>query len=139
VISGNAAIVRRFIEEYQTNGDESVAEEILAEDFVDHNPFGPFAPDREGVKQRFAVLRAAFPDLRAEIKDQVSQGDKVVTRQTFHGTNTGEFMGMPPTGKKVSFDVIDILRLRDGQFTDHWNVVDALGLMQQLGAVPAPA
>lgn len=135
----NEAIVRRFIDEYQTNGDESVAEEILADDFVDHCPFGPFPPDREGVKQLFTALRGAFPDLRAEIKDQISQGDKVVTRKTFHGTNDGEFMGMPPTGKKVSFDVIDILRLRDGQFVDHWNVVDAMGLMQQLGAVPAPA
>lgn len=135
----NEAIVRRFIDEYQTNGDESVAEEILADDFVDHCPFGPFPPDREGVKQLFTALRGAFPDLRAEIKDQISQGDKVVTRKTFHGTNDGEFMGMPPTGKKVSFDVIDILRLRDGQFVDHWNVVDAMSLMQQLGAVPAPA
>jgi steroid delta-isomerase-like uncharacterized protein len=135
----NESIVRRFIHEYQTGGDERVAEEILAADFVDHCPFGPFPPDREGVKQLFAALRVAFPDLRAEINDQFSQGDKVVTRKTFHGANDGEFMGMPPTGKKVSLDVIDILRLRDGQFTDHWNVVDALGLMQQLGAVPAPA
>ena len=135
----NEDIVRRFIDEYQTGGDESVAEEILADDFVDHCPFGPFSPDREGVKQLFAALRAAFPDLRAEIHDQFSQGDKVVTRKTFHGTNDGEFMGMPPTGKRVSFDVIDILRLRDGRFVDHWNVVDAMGLMQQLGAVSMPA
>jgi steroid delta-isomerase-like uncharacterized protein len=135
----NEAIVRRFVDEYQTGGDESVAEEILADDFVDHSPFGPFAPDREGVKQLFAALRVAFPDLRAEIQDQFSQDDKIVTRKTFHGTNDGEFMGMPPTGKQVSFNVIDILRLRDGRFTEHWNVVDAMGLMQQLGAVPAPA
>jgi steroid delta-isomerase-like uncharacterized protein len=135
----NEAIVRRFVDEYQTGGDESVADEILAGDFVDHSPFGPFASDREGVKQLFATLRGAFSDLRVEIQDQFSQGDKVVTRKTFHGTNDGEFMGMPPTGKQVSFDVIDILRLRDGQFVEHWNVVDAMGLMQQLGAVPAPA
>ncbi len=135
----NEAVVRRFVDEYQTGGDERVAEAILADDFVDHSPFGPFSPDRDGVKQLFAALRAAFPDLRAEIEDQFSQGDKVVTRKTFHGTNDGEFMGMPPTGKQVSFDVIDILRLRDGQFVDHWNVVDAMGLMQQLGALPALA
>jgi predicted ester cyclase len=98
----NAAIVRRFIEEYQTNGDESVAEEILADDFVDHCPFGPFAPDRGGVKQLFAMLRGAFPDLRAEIKDQVSQGDKVATRKTFHGSNDGEFMGRPRAKRSAS-------------------------------------
>lgn len=135
----NKAIVRRFIDEYQSQGDESVADEILADDFVDHSPFGPLPPDREGVKQLFAVLRAAFPDLRAVVRDQAAEGDKVWTRKTFHGTNDGEFMGMPATGKRVSFDVIDVLRLRDGRFVEHWNVVDSLGLMQQLGAVPAPA
>jgi steroid delta-isomerase-like uncharacterized protein len=135
----NKAIVRRFIDEYQSKGDESVADEILAEDFVDHSPFGPLPPDREGVKQLFAALRAAFPDLRAVVHDQAAEGDKVWTRKTFHGTNDGEFMGMPATGKQVSFDVIDVLRLRDGHFVEHWNVVDSLGLMQQLGAVPAPA
>jgi predicted ester cyclase len=91
------------------------------------------------VKQLFTTLRAAFPDLHAEIHEQVADGDKVWTRKTFHGTNDGEFMGALPTGKAVAFDVIDILRLRDGQFTDRWNVVDAMGLMQQLGAIPAPA
>ncbi|HEY4397602.1 MAG TPA: ester cyclase [Acidimicrobiia bacterium] len=135
----NQAIVRRFIEEYQSNGDVSVAEEILADEFVDHSRFGPFPPDREGVKQLFAALRAAFPDLHAVIHDQSADGDRVWTRKTFHGTNDGEFMGAPPTGKKVSFDVIDVVRVRDGRFVDHWNVVDALGLMQQLGAVPSPA
>jgi len=135
----NKAIVRRFVEEYQSQGDETVADEILADDFVDHSPFGPFPPDREGVKQLFAALRRAFSDLHAVVQDQAAEGDKVWTRKTFHGTNDGEFMGMPPTGKKVSFDVIDILRLRDRQFVEHWNVVDNLGLMQQLGAVPAPA
>jgi steroid delta-isomerase-like uncharacterized protein len=135
----NKAIARRFIEEYQSKGDVGVAEEILADDFVDHSPFGPFSPDREGVKQLFSALRAAFPDLHAVVHDQSADGDKVWTRKTFHGTNDGEFMGSPPTGRTVAFDVIDIVRLRDGQFVDHWNVVDALGLMQQLGAVPAPA
>jgi steroid delta-isomerase-like uncharacterized protein len=134
----NQAIARRFIEEYQSEGDVSVAEEILADDFVDHSPFGPFSPDREGVKQLFAALRAAFPDLHAVVHDQCAAGDKVWTRKTFHGTNDGEFMGSPPTGKTVAFDVIDIVRVRDGQFVDHWNVVDALGLMQQLGAAPEP-
>ena len=135
----NKALVRRFIDEYQSKGDERVADEILADDFVDHSPFGPFPPDREGVKRLFAALRAAFPDLRAVVHDQAAEGDKVWTRKTFHGTNDGEFMGMPPTGKQVSFDVIDVLRLRDGRFVEHWNVVDSLGLMQQLGAEPAPA
>lgn len=127
-------IQRRFVEEYQTKGDVSVGEELLAADFVDHTPFGPFAPDRDGVLALFAMLRAAFPDLRAEIQDQLEDGDKVVTRKTFRGTHQGEFMGIPPSGTEVAFDVIDIVRIQGGQIREHWNVVDAMALMSQLGA-----
>ena len=89
------AVVRRFVEEYQSTGDESVARELLADDFVDRCPFGPFPPDREGVIALFAMLRGAFPDFHAVIHDQLSDGDKVVTRKTFHGTHRGELMGIP--------------------------------------------
>jgi predicted ester cyclase len=91
------------------------------------------------VKQLFGMLRGAFPDLHAEIQDQTADGDKVWTRKTFKGTHRGDFMGIPPTGKEVAWDVIDIVRMRDGQFIEHWNVVDAMGLMAQLGAVGSPA
>ena len=134
---GAAAVVRRFVDEYQGTGDERVALELLAPDFVDHSPFGPFSPDRDGVIGLFRMLRAAFPDLHATIHDQLVDRDKVVTRKTFHGTHRGEFMGMPATGRDVSFDVIDIVRVRDGLMVEHWNVVDALALMTRLGAVPA--
>jgi predicted ester cyclase len=77
--------------------------------------------------------------LHAVIHDQLSDGDKVVTRKTFQGTHRGELMGIPPTGNPVAFDVIDIVRVRDGQLVEHWNVIDTLGLMQQVGAVPTPA
>jgi len=87
----------------------------------------------------FGMLHGAFPDLRVEIHDQVAEGDKVVTRKTFHGTHRGDFMGIPPSGAGVAFDVIDIVRVRNGKMTEHWNVVDALALMTQLGAIPAPA
>ena len=62
----------------------------------------------------------------------------MVTRKTFHGTHSGELMGIPPTGKPVSIQVVDILRLRDGKVTEHWGEVDMLGLLQQLGVAPAP-
>jgi steroid delta-isomerase-like uncharacterized protein len=127
-------IQRRFVEEYQTKGDVAVAQELLADDFVDHTPFGPFAPDRDGVLALFAMLRGAFPDLSAEIHDLLEEGDKVVTRKTFRGTHQGEFMGIEPNATDVSFDVIDIVRIEGGQIREHWNVVDALALMTQLGA-----
>jgi predicted SnoaL-like aldol condensation-catalyzing enzyme len=135
----NAGVVRRFVEEYQGTGDEKVALELLAPDFVDRSPFGPFSPDREGVLGLFRMLRGGFPDLHAEIHDQLVDGEKVVTRKTFRGTHRGELMGVAPTGRDVAWDVIDIVRVRDGLMVEHWNVVDALALMTQLGAVPGAA
>jgi len=134
-----AAVVRRFVDEYQSQHDVATAEALLAADFVDHSPFGPFPPDRDGVLALFGALFAAFPDLRADIHDQVCEGDLVATRKTFHGTHRGEFMGIAPTGREVAWDVFDLVRVRDGQLSEHWNVVDAMALMTQLGAIPAPA
>jgi steroid delta-isomerase-like uncharacterized protein len=104
-----------------------------------HSPFGPLSPDRNGVLALFAMLRHAFPDLHAVIHDQAADGDKVWTRKTFHGTHGAEFMGAPASGRAVTFDVIDVVRVRDGKMVEHWNVVDALTLMQQLGAAPVPS
>jgi steroid delta-isomerase-like uncharacterized protein len=139
VEEANKTVVRRFIEEYQSGHDVAVAEALLADDFVDHSPFGPFTPDREGVLALFGALFGAFPDLRAVIHAQWADGDDVITRKTFRGTHDGEFMGIPPTGNAVEFDVIDVVTVRDGLMRAHWNVVDALTLMQQVGALPAMA
>jgi predicted ester cyclase len=92
-----------------------------------------------GVRQQFEAFRAAFPDFRAVIHDQIAEGDKVVTRKIFHGTHRGELMGIGPTGREVQIEVIDIVRVEGGQIVEHWNVVDRLGLLQQLGALPEPA
>lgn len=86
---------------------------------------------------QFAMFFDALPDLQAIIHDQVADDDKVVTRKTLRGTHQGPLFGIPPTGKTVDIEVIDILRVSDGKITDHWNNVDRLGLMQQLGAIPA--
>jgi steroid delta-isomerase-like uncharacterized protein len=131
----NKEILRRFVEEFQGRGDEAVADRILADDFVDHSPFPGVSPDRQGVKRLFGALRAAFPDLRAEIHDQLAERDRVATRKTFHGTHRGEFLGIAPTGQPVSFDVIDFVRVKNGRIAEHWSVVDVMGLMQQLGAL----
>jgi steroid delta-isomerase-like uncharacterized protein len=128
--------MRRFVEEFQSGADEAVADQILADDFVDRSPFPGVSPDREGVKRFFGALRAAFPDLHAEIHDQLAEGDLVATRKTFHGTHRGEFLGLAPTGQPVAFDVIDFVRMeKNGRIAEHWNVVDLMGLMQQLGAL----
>jgi steroid delta-isomerase-like uncharacterized protein len=132
----NKRAMRKFVEEFQSGGNESVAEELLAPDFVDHSPFPGVAPDREGVKRLFAALHVAFPDLRATIHDQLAEGDRVATRKTFRGTHRGEFLGISPTGRAVTFDVIDVVRIDKGRIAEHWNVVDLMGLLQQIGMTP---
>jgi predicted ester cyclase len=81
------------------------------------------------------MFRNAFLDFRAVIHDMIAEDDQVVTRNTFYGTHEGELLGIPPTGKEVTIELIDILRVAEGKITDHWNVVDQLGLMQQLGEI----
>jgi steroid delta-isomerase-like uncharacterized protein len=131
----NKALVRRFVEEAQTRHNLGAIDEYMAPDFVDHSVPPGLPPDREGVKMQFTMFFTALPDLHAVIHDQVADDDKVVTRKTLRGTHQGDLLGIPPSGKTVDIDVIDILRVRDGRITDHWNLVDQLSLMRQLGVI----
>jgi steroid delta-isomerase-like uncharacterized protein len=136
----NKTIVReRFNGEVINQNRLDLIDELLAESFVDHSAVPPLPSTREGVKIYFAAFHAAFSGCHVTVLDQVAEGDTVVTRKTFHGTHTSAFFGIPATGRSVSFAVIDILRFQDGKITDHWNVVDQLGLMRQLGVIPEPA
>jgi steroid delta-isomerase-like uncharacterized protein len=133
----NKTLVRRFVEEAQTRHNLAAIDEYLSPEFVDHSVPPGLPPDREGVRMQFTMFITALPDLQAIIHDQVADDEKVVTRKTLRGTHQGDLMGIPPTGKTVDIEVIDILRVKDGKITDHWNNVDRLGLMQQLGVIPA--
>jgi steroid delta-isomerase-like uncharacterized protein len=133
-MSDSLSVINRFIAEYQTAGDEAAAEELLARDFVDHTPFPGFGKTRDDVKRLFAVLRSAFPDLRAEVLDQIVDGDRVATRKNFHGTHRGDFLGMPATGRSVTVRVMDIVRISEGKIAEHWNVVGVVELLGQLAA-----
>jgi steroid delta-isomerase-like uncharacterized protein len=111
----------------------------LADDFVEHEVTPGFPPTREGVRSFFTMYRSAFPDLRMEAQDVLTDGDKVVARVRFTGTHQGEFMGMPPTGKSIDVEGIDIVRVGDdGLVHEHWGIFDVMRMMQQLGAVPGP-
>jgi predicted ester cyclase len=132
-------VVRRFVDEYQTGASEGAFAELLHPDVLDHSRPPGIAPGAEGVRQQFEGFRAAFDGFRAEILDQFAQGDRVVTRKVFRGTHTGSFQGIEPTGAEVAIHVIDIVRVKDGRIVEHWNVVDRLGLLTQLGALPVPA
>jgi predicted ester cyclase len=131
------AIVRRNTEEVQGKGDFAVFEELFAQDFVDHTPQPGRTADRQGARQLYHVLRAAFPDFHAVIHWQTVDGDLVTTFKTYHGTHKGEFFGIAPTGRNIQFDTVDAMRGRNGQITEHWGVANLFSLMEQLGALPA--
>jgi predicted ester cyclase len=132
----NKALVRRWFAEID-KGNEHIVDELIAVDYIDHNPVLPdMAPGREGVKQTNAILRAAFPDARHTIEDQIAEGDKVVTRIAGRGTFQGALLGIAPTGKQITIEGISIHRIAGGQFVEHWAVANQLALYQQLGALP---
>jgi predicted ester cyclase len=130
-------VVRRFVDDYQTGADERAFAELLHPDVIDHSRPPGIAPGAAGVRQQFEGFRAAFAGFRAEILDLLAEGDKVVTRKVFTGRHTGPFQGIEPTGRDVEIHVIDIVRVTDGQIVEHWNCVDRLGLLAQLGAEAA--
>ena len=134
-MSREKSIVRCLVEEAQGKGNLAVIDELIAEDFVDHSAFQGLPPTREGVRILFGALRAAFPDLVVDIHEQIGEGEKVVTRKTFSGTHRGDFMGVPPSGNRIAFEVIDILTVRDDKIREHRLQMDQLGLLKQLGAM----
>jgi steroid delta-isomerase-like uncharacterized protein len=138
----NREVVRRFHEAAWTRGDLAVAGALLAADLVDHDAlaFPGRAPGAEGLLQVVAMVRAALPDLRRELHEQVCEGDRVVTRFTDRGTHRGALLGVPPTGRVVAVRGINVERVRDGRIAELWHVEDLLGLLQQIGAAgPQPS
>ena len=135
----NKALNRRFFEEFWDQKNLAVADELLAPNYVDHTPGSPpgLPPGPEGFKQFASVFMTAFPDLRLTLEDQIAEGDTVVTRWTSYGTHTGSLMGIPPTGKSITVTGITITRIPDGKATETWTNFDMLGLLQQIGVVPA--
>ncbi len=112
-------------------------EKYVAPKAVWNMPGGP-PMDVEQASGMAAMFYAAFPDLHTTFEDQIAEGDKVVARVTIRGTHQGEFQGIPATGKEVAFGGILIDHYQDGKVVEHWVQMDMMGLMQQLGAIPAP-
>jgi len=133
----NKAVAKRFFEAWNAR-DLDAFDEIVAPDAVTHDPQSPFSDIRgsEGAKRLAEMYHAAYSDSRFEVHEQIAEGDLVVTRWTGKGTHDGELMGMPPTGKWVEVDGVAIDRISGGKIVESWNCFDALGMMQQLGAIP---
>jgi predicted ester cyclase len=136
----NKGIVRRMIDEILNGqGNPDVADELFAPYYVGHNPASPVdTRGPEGVKGFASMFRSAFPDVHFSVEDQVAEGDKVVTRWRGSGTHRGDLFGIAPTGKGASFVGITINRIEGGKVAEEWQIFDALGMMQQLGAIPSP-
>ena len=135
----NKAILQRFNElvgEVFRTGNVDVLDEVLAPELVYHQSGAP--PDLESYKRFLAMLRLACPDLSHTVEDMIAEGDKVVDRLTWQATHKGPFMGIPPTGNRLTVTEIHINRIAEGRIVERWSQPDLLGLMQQLGAVPAP-
>ncbi|GEM_PF-231332 len=130
----NANIVRRFFEEVWNNNNLSLVDELLASDFVDHSAPPGTPGGIEGYKKTVAMFRSAFPNIQFTLDHILAEGDRVAIRLTGRGTHKGNFMGIAPTGKQVSFSGMTFIRLRDGKITERWGISDMPGLMQQLGA-----
>jgi predicted ester cyclase len=130
----NKKAFRRLIEEGFNKGHLSVVDEIVASEFKEHQRGASDGPD--GVKDLIRGIRQMTPDVALTIEDMVADGDKVWARMTARGTNTGQIMGRPPTGRAITMDVIDICRFKAGKMVEHWGVPYQLGMLQQLGLVP---
>lgn len=129
----NKEVIRRFNKEFIEGGNLALYEETVSPDFVNRTPHEGRDPGPGGARYFFTqVLRPAFPDLKVNIDDQFAEGDVVVTRKSYEATHQGPLMGIPATGRHVKFAVIDIIRLRDGKYVEHWANADMMGLMQQL-------
>ena len=127
---------RRIVDAINS-GNLTTIDEVLAPSYVDRTPFPGTTSDREGFKQGLTKFRAAFPDFRYTIEDEIVAGDKLVHRLSARGTQKGEFQGAPATGKQAVWSEIHIGRLANGKVVEHWGLEDQLGMMQQLGLVPA--
>jgi len=132
----NKALVRRFLEEAYNQGNLAVGDELLAADCVFYTP-API-PGISGWKQFATAFLTAFPDdLQVTIDDMFSNGDKVAARWTARGTHRGPLRGVPPSGNMVTWLGMAIYSLADSKITEVWGLNDALGIMQQIGAIPS--
>jgi steroid delta-isomerase-like uncharacterized protein len=135
----NKAIVRRYFEEAWGKGNLDVMDELMAPDFVNHGSVpGHPVTDREDMKRIEEATRQAFPDVSFEMHDMVAEGDMVVYRWTGGGSQQGEFMGIPPSGRRFSTQGAVFSRVRDGKIVEQRRIVDVYTMMQQLGAIPSP-
>ena len=135
----NKTFMRRFYEEVMNQKNLAAMDDFLAPTFVNHSALqlGMLGGGIEEVKQYVSMILTTFPDLHYTVEDMIAEGDKVVARLTVSGTQQGAFLGIPSTGKHATITDIEIFRIANGKAVENWVQADFLGLLQQLGDVPA--
>jgi len=132
----NKALARRWLDEVWNKGDLSLIDELIAPNYVLHDPMRPGLKGRTGIKESIATFQIAFPDIHFTIEAQIAEGEQVVTRYIVQGTHLGPLMGIPATGKQGTITGIDIYRITNEQIEEAWTNWDTLGLLQRIGVIP---
>ena len=135
-MSGNIEMITRFEHAFRA-ADQATVDELCDPGLVDHNPAPGHEPTLAGFKQKVAGFKAIFPDLAEDLQDIIACGDTVATRWVVTGSLQQEFMGILPSGQRIRVEGMNFYRLKDGRVTDIWTQFDGVGLMAQLGAIPA--
>jgi steroid delta-isomerase-like uncharacterized protein len=137
----NVGTVRKVVSELWDRGNPKAVDEHYADKFTHRTPDLPpqVTPDRAGMKKFVEMYASAFPGKRVTIEDEVAAGDRVVVRWTMRGAHEGDLMGIPASGADVTFEGLTMYRFKDGKIVEEWTFGDMLGLMQQVGAMPAMA
>ena len=135
----NKALVRRYMEQAWNVGNLNVLDELDSPNLKRYMSAASAPIDAAGQKQRIVGLRTVFPDIHVTIDDMIAEGDRVTVRMTARGTQKVAFMGIPPTGKQMTVTAIDIFRVENGKFVEHWGGPDTMDLVQQLGGVVSAA
>jgi len=130
------SLARRFYDEVINQKKLEILDELVADDFVEHEEFPGIGAGPEAPRQFAEMVFAAFPDVRMEVEDLIIGENKEVVRGRMTGTHEGTFADIPATGNKVDVKLIDIMEVRDGKVTAHWGLTDMMTMMQQLGVIP---
>ncbi len=138
-LESNKAIVRRYYEEIENAGKWELVDELLTPDYQGNKESPGHETDRDQLKAGLAYIRNSFPDYRLTVEDLIAEGDKVFARCVGEGTHTGDYLGVPGTGKHIRASTINVWLLRDGKLAGSWWVGDVYGVMQQIGAIPTPS
>lgn len=136
-MSDHAAVVRQFVDEILNRGDFDSADRFVWDDVVQHVPFPGQGPGLNGFRAMLREARVAFPDLYWSVEEQLTEGDRVLTRFVWTGTHQGPFLGIEPTGRQVTVWGMALDQVVDGRIKETRFLMDAMGLMAQLGASPA--